>query len=280
MLSHAIPGPSRDHFPENTSQMQSIDTAQPMRPRSLFRNLAACSMLLLSSCIVPASIGEHSQSTVQHTETTAVDDDTPYAKLDQLRRRFYNLDWQAREESQALATEFAAVRATPGWKAFVQALKVCDDSANTLLDEDILDWSNPGPKIDSITRARNAWRHAVTYGIKPPKLSIGWTTFAESDLTFRLNVENKSEGVLIVRSQRGQVLGIFDLRLDDDGKQHVVAHMLERALRFPDLYLSYPWDILMATDTIYVPDVRVYVDRLKKTAKVVDTGSGETETKK
>ena len=244
--------------------------------------LASSILLPLTSCASrPASVE------VAPVRADKNEPPEPYSKLDDLRTRFSSLSWKPQEESATLATDFAAIRSTVGWKAFVNALKICDDSVNTLLEEDITDWRNPASKIDVINKTRNAWRRATTYGIKPPKLPMGWTSFVEADLSFTLRVGSSgwqsdygNEGTLIVRSQRGQVLGIFTLRLDDGGRQHIVTHMLEAALRSPDLYLSYPWDVIMATDTIVVPDIRVFVDRLKKTAKVVDTGSGETETKK
>lgn len=194
--------------------------------------------------------------------------DAPYAKLDTLRKRYRNLfRWNAPNDPK-LTAAFEPVRRTEGWSAFVRALRVCDDCVNNLLEQDILNWSGAGAKIGKINEARNAWRRACTFGILPPKLPRGTTGFEEQGLKFRLYAVNSADGVLVVRSQRDQVLGIFDLRLDNNGRQHVVSHMLERALRNPDAYLSYPWDIVMATDTIYIPDVDVIVDRVNKTAEV------------
>lgn len=205
---------------------------------------------------------------------------TPYARLDELRLRYPRFIWASGNESPKLAGDFQAVRQTEGWKAFVRALKVGDDAVNTLLEEDITDWLAAGSKIEPVNRARNAWRRACTFGIRPPKLSEGFTAFEEESLGFRVYVNDEAEGVLVVRSQRGQVLGIFDLRLDASGRQHVVAHMLERALRFPDLYLSYPFNVVMATDTIEVPDITVILDRVKGEAHVKNAVTGEVEVRK
>lgn len=204
----------------------------------------------------------------------------PYTKLDELRKRFPGLNWWEVEENPVLGKEFEPIRQLEAWKAFVAALKLCDDCVNRLLEEDITDWSEPRPKIESISRARNAWRRAVTFGIRPPALSRGVTSFEEEGLHFRVHVADRAGGVLVVRSQRDQVVGIFDLRLDDGGRQHVVAHMLERALRYPDIYLSYPWDIIMATDTIYVPDIDVFIDRIKGQATLRSAGTEGEEVRK
>jgi len=190
----------------------------------------------------------------------------PYAKLDSLRKRYPDLVRWDSPDNDAVSKAFATVRRTAAWRSFVRALRICDDSVNSLLEQDILDWNNASSKVDTINAARNAWRTACTYGIVPPEIPRGATSFEEDGLRFRLYAINRADGILVVRSQRDQVLGIFDLRLHDGGRQHAVAHMLERALRYPDTYLSYPWDIVMATDTIWIPDVNVVVDRVSKTA--------------
>ncbi len=190
----------------------------------------------------------------------------PYAKLDSLRERYPDLVRWDSPNNDAVSKAFETVRRTAAWRSFVRALRICDDSVNSLLAQDILDWANASNIVGTINAARNAWRTACTYGIVPPKIPRGTTSFEEDGLKFRLYVINSADGILVVRSQRDQVLGIFDLRLHDSGRQHAVAHMLERALRYPDTYLSYPWDIVMATDTIWIPDVNVVVDRVNKTA--------------
>ncbi|MGC6487603.1 MAG: hypothetical protein ACON4Z_08160 [Planctomycetota bacterium] len=144
---------------------------------------------------------------------------------------------------------------------------------NTLLEESITDWSGAQSKIQPVNNARNAWRRACTFGIQPPDLPIGSTTFNEQGMRFHVHVTNRRSGVLVVRSPRNQVLGIFDLRLAGGGGQHIVSHMLENALRYPDYYLSYPWDIVMATDTIHVPDVDVWIDRIQGEATITSPGT-------
>lgn len=242
----------------------------------IFGALAGCKNL---SDAMPAG---PMPSTSASGPSSAAGATTPYARLDELRGRYPRFFWASGmgNESQKLAGDFQAVRQTEGWKAFVRALKVCDDAVNTLLEENITDWLAAGSKIEPVNRARNAWRRACTFGIRPPKLSEGFTTFEEEGLGFRIYVDDEAEGVLVVRSQRGQVLGIFDLRLDASGRQHVVAHMLERALRFPDLYLSYPFNIVMATDTIEVPDVTVTLDRVKGEAHIKNEVTDEVEVRK
>lgn len=203
----------------------------------------------------------------------------PYAKLDELKSRFSGYQWSDVPETPALTAEFAEIRRTSGWSAFSKALRNCDDAVNALLDEDILDWSGASGKVRQVNTARNAWRHACTYGIKPPKLTTGWTSFEENGLSFRVYVAGSTYGTVVVRSQRGQVLGIFELQLQTVGQQHLVSHMLEKALRFPDSYLSYPWDIVMATDTIFIDDVWVELDRITGKAKIQEKHGSETVTK-
>jgi hypothetical protein len=204
----------------------------------------------------------------------------PFGRLDELRSRYPYYTWAKANEDQKLAEEFQPVRQTDAWKAFVRALRACDDAVNTLLEQDITDWVAAGSRIAPVNRARNAWRRASTFGIRPPKLNEGFITFEEEGLGFRLYVIDDTAAVLMTRSQRGQVLGIFDLRLDPSGRQHVVTHMLERAFRYPDLYLSYPFNVVMATDTIEVPDVTVTLDRVKGEAHVMNEAKGEVEVRK
>lgn len=203
----------------------------------------------------------------------------PYAKLDELKSRFSGYQWSETTENEALAAEFTDIRKTSGWSAFSKALRNCDDAVNALLDEDILDWSNASAKVRQVNVARNAWRHACTHGIKPPKLTQGWTTFSENGLSFRVYVANSTYGTVVARSQRGQVLGIFELQLQTNGQQHLVSHMLEKSLRYPDSYLSYPWDIVMATDTIFIDDVWVELDRINGKARIQEKNGAESVTK-
>jgi hypothetical protein len=205
----------------------------------------------------------------------------PFAKLDYIRRRFPNYLWWDYPENPDLLAAFDAVRQSAGWNSFVSALVMCDDAVNALLEEDITDWSNAPSKIRPITTARNAWRRAATYGIQPPELPVGSASFTDRGLRFKIFALDRKSGVLVARSQRNQVLGMFDLRLGGGGGQHIVSHMLENALRYPDLYLSYPWDIVMATDTIHVPDIDIWIDRLRGEAKLTSPGSpGISEARK
>jgi hypothetical protein len=224
----------------------------------------------------PASASNSSGSTSSKPESKGP---VPWAKLDELRSRFSGYQWAGPQENPALGVEFAAIRKSAGWMAFSQALRTCDDAVNALLDEDILDWSNSKEIIGKVNSARNAWRHACTWGIKPPTLAQGWTTFDENGMNFQVYVASQTYGSVVVRSQRGQVLGIFDLQLQVDGRSHIVAHMLERALRYPDTYLSYPWDIVMATDTIFVDDIWVELDRVQSQVRIQERTGGPVTTK-
>jgi hypothetical protein len=203
-----------------------------------------------------------------------------YVRLDELRSRYPYYTWAKAPENQKLAEEFQLVRQTDAWKAFVRALRTCDDAVIVLLEQGITEWVAPGLTIAPVNRTRNAWRSASTYGIRPPKLTEGLTSFDEEGLGFRLWVIDETAAVLMARSLRGQVIGIFDLRLDPTGRQNVVSHMLERAFRYPDLYLSYPFNVVMATDTIVVPDVTVIIDRVKGEAHIFNSVAGEVEVKK
>lgn len=241
--------------------------------------------LVLGSCQV-APTGRPSSSPASTTSvfgfsssSTKPKGPVPYAKLDELRSRFSGYQWADPQENPALGEEFAAIRRTAGWMAFSKALRTCDDAVNALLDENILDWSNSKGIIGRVNSARNAWRHACTWGIKPPTLAQGWTSFDENGLNFRVYVGSQTNGSVVVRSQRGQVLGIFDLQLQVEGRSHIVAHMLERALRNPDTYLSYPWDIVMATDTIFVDDIWVELDRVQGQARIQESTGGAAATK-
>lgn len=196
-----------------------------------------------------------------------------FDKLDAIRSRFPNFLWWEAPQNEELNAAFQTVRELDAWRAFVQALLAGDNAVNSLLEEDITDWSNTKAKIKPLNDARNAWRKACTYGIQPPDLPIGSASFAERGLKFTIHVPNNRSGVLVVRSQRDQVLGIFDLRLAGGGGQHVVSHMLENAIRYPNLYLCYPWDIVMVTDTIYIPDIDVWIDRVEGKATITSVGT-------
>ncbi len=204
----------------------------------------------------------------------------PYARLDELKSRYPWYTWASGAESPKLAEELAPVRKSEAWRSFVHALRACDDAVNTLCEQDITEWIAAKPVIAPINRARNAWRRACTFGIKPPKLSTGYTSFEDDGIGFRVYVVDDTTGVLIARSQRGQVIGIFDVRLDPSNRQHVTCHMLENALRYPNTYLNYPFNRVMATDTLRIPDVTVDLDRIKGEAHVHNAVTGEVEVKK
>lgn len=193
----------------------------------------------------------------------------PRVREDELVVIFKKITLARPKEAPDLAARLT-FRTDPGWLAFVNALLVCDQTVNGLLEEDITDWSEASHKIEAVNRARNAWRTACTYGIIPPDLPKGTATFSESGIEFRITVKSDAEGTLIARSPRGQVMGIFDLKLWDDGNQHVTAHMLQGAIRYPDIYINYPWNIIMATDTIFVDDIFVELDRLDRSALIYE----------
>jgi hypothetical protein len=98
-------------------------------------------------------------------------------------------------------------------------------------------------------------------------LPIGNIKWGEEGLTFNLLVQSDIIAYLSVRSARGQVIGIFDLYLDIR-KNHLTRHMLESAILDPDQHLNYPWNVVMATDTIFVDDIWIQLDRVTGTVLV------------
>jgi len=205
-------------------------------------------------------------------------DPDPWRREDELAARFseysfadlyagYGVQWY-QDPASELGKAFDAVRREAGWGAFVEALATGDFSVNGLLEQDIVDWTNAGPKIALVTRARNAWRKAVSYGITPPDLPLGWYRFMEKGMTFILHVRNENDAALMVYSPRGRMLGIFELALWSGAKRHPVRHMMQRPYRFADLYLNYPWNVILGTDSIFVDKVWVELDRLNKEATV------------
>jgi len=211
-------------------------------------------------------------------------DRDPWRREDELAKRFseysfadlysgYGQQWYQDPTSQ-LAKAFDAVRASSGWGAFVEALATGDSSVNGLLDQDIVDWSNAGPKIALVTRSRNAWRKAVSYGITPPVLPLGWYRFTERGLTFILHVRNENDAALMIFSPRGRMIGIFELALWSSARRHPVRHMMQRSFRYTDLYLNYPWNVIIGFDSIFIDKVWVHLDRLNNEATVWSS-SGE-----
>lgn len=212
---------------------------------------------------------------------TSAGDPDPRKRADQIAKRYPEYDYgqifedykelYEDDRSAELAKAFEPVRGEAGWKAFVDALATGDSSVNSLMEQDIVNWSNSAALITQVTRARNAWRKASTYGITPPPLPLGWYRFNERGMTFVLHVRSSSEAVIITRSPRGRLLGVFELALWSNGGRHLVNHMLQRPFRFPDLYLNYPWNVIMVTDTIWVDDIHVILDRLEKEVTVLST---------
>lgn len=208
-------------------------------------------------------------------------DSDPRRRSDQIAQRYPEYRYRAifedykdvyeDDRSAELAKAFEAIRREPGWSAFVDALATGDSSVNSLLEQDIVNWNNAAPLISQVTRARNAWRKASTFGITPPPLPLGWYRFTEKGITFMLHVRSSSEAVIVARSPRGRLMGVFELALWADGGRHLVNHMLQRPFRYPDLYLNYPWNVVMVTDTIWVDDVDVILDRLQKEVTVLSS---------
>lgn len=205
-------------------------------------------------------------------------DSDPWRREDELASRFSeysyaDLYYGAGEEwyqdpMSELGKAFDAVRGQDGWRQFVEALATGDFSVNGLLEQDIVDWSNAGPKIALITRSRNAWRKASSYGITPPDLPLGWYRFIEKGMTFILHVRNENDAALMAFSPRGRLIGVFELALWSGAGRHPARHMLQRTYRYADLYLNYPWNVVLGFDTIFVDKVRVQLDRLNKEATV------------
>ena len=240
--------------------------------KRLFSPAALCALALGLGALTS---GCATGSTTIYTPQTEVKVDVDvWVQMDRIAKRYAKYDYRAwdSEPSQELAEAFAPIRESEGWRAFVRALQVCDSTVNQLMDENILDWSKAGQKIEQVNQTRNAWRRASTFGILPPELPLGWTEFAEDGISFHLDVRGASFGgsstaVLVARSARGQVIGFFDLELWREGRNHLTNHMLASVIRYPDAYLNYPWNILMAADTIYVDDITVVLDRVN--SKVV-----------
>ena len=205
-------------------------------------------------------------------------DRDPWRREDELAKRFseysfadlysgYGEQWYQDPMSE-LGKAFDAVRQHEGWRAFVEALGTGDFSVNGLLDQDIVDWTNAAPKIALITRSRNAWRKAASYGITPPDLPLGWYRFMEKGMTFILHTRNESDAALMVFSPRGRLIGLFELALWSGARRHPARHMFQRTFRYSDLYLNYPWNVVLGTDSIFVDKVWVELDRLNKEATV------------
>lgn len=233
--------------------------------------LALFLLIGASSCastVLGISASSRSSSS-SSSSSTGLDFD-PFQRWEELSSSYRGYEWNDtnRKDSPELLAALKVVRDDPGWKAFVYALNTCDQSVNNLLEQNIVDWTNAGSKIALINAARNAWRRACTFGIVPPDLPRGWGSFTESEILFTFHIKSSSDGVLIARSQRGQIMGFFDLELHDGGDQHIMTHMLQDVIRYPDNFLSYPWDIVMATDTIFIDDVWVHLDRVSNKAHV------------
>jgi len=182
------------------------------------------------------------------------------------RYNFYKLGTlKSSPQSEMLLKDFESVRQTEGWMSFLRALQLGDACVNSIADEPMLQWKNGGSILTSVNSARDAWRRAASFGIEPPKLSVGHIRFEEFGLSFHVHVLNSSQAVLLVRASRGQILGIFDLILANNGGQHVATHMLERVFVRPEAFLNTPWDDVMAQDCIKIRDVQASLDRIEGT---------------
>ncbi len=232
--------------------------------------LALFVLIGASSCAGTAALAAASRSGSSTSSGDAGLEFDPYRRWEELSSSYRHYEWNdaKRGNGPELLAALRVVRDDPGWKAFVYALNTCDQSVNSLLEQNIVDWTNAGSKIALVNDARNAWRRACTFGIMPPDLPRGWASFTESGILFTFHIKSSSDGVLIARSPRGQVMGFFDLELHDDGDQHIMTHMLQGVIRYPDAFLSYPWDIVMAVDTIFIDDVWVHLDRVENKAHV------------
>lgn len=214
---------------------------------------------------------------------TGAGDDDPRKRADQIAKRYSEYDYgtvfeqykQLYEDDRSaeLGRAFERVRAEPGWIEFVNALAIGDSSVNSLMEQNIVDWGGAAPLIAQVTKARNAWRKASTFGITPPDLPRGFYRFIERGITFIIHVRSTSQAALIARSPRGRVIGVFELALWADGRRHMVNHMLQRPFRYPDVFLNHPWNVIMATDTIWVDDVHVTLDRLDNEVVIYSGGN-------
>lgn len=221
---------------------------------------------------------------------TAAGETDPRRRDDQIARRYSEYSYRVifenykelyeDDRSADLGQAFESVRAEPGWSEFVNALAIGDNSVNSLSEQSIVSWDGAAPLIAQVTNARNAWRKASTFGITPPELPVGFYRFVERGITFILHVRSSSEAALIARAPRGRVIGVFDLALWAGGGRHMVNHMLQRPFRYPDVYLNYPWNVIMATDTIWVDDVHVILDRIENEVTVYSAGNEIRKTTK
>jgi hypothetical protein len=253
----------------------------PDQPEKMWYPMKSASRLnvaiVLSLGVLVSCRGQGNAPQVRNPDQIGEPEDSSPASIqvDILTSRFYFFSYSPNwgsfnrgRDDAALKKAFDSVRGQEGYKAFIKAFATADKSVNVLLDENILDWSAASGKIDLVNQTRDAWRHACTFGILPPKLPRGNIKWTESELDFNLLVQKDSEGYLVVRSSRGQVMGVFSLYLDGREGNHITRHMLESVVLFPDHHINYPWNIVMATDTIFVDDIWVELDRVMGTVLV------------
>ena len=181
-----------------------------------------------------------------------------------------DITWETFTENDKLSAQFLSLRQDKGWKAFVLALKLCDDTLISINDEGILELPSLSKTIaGKISRVRDAWRHAGTYGIQPPELSTGWVYFSEENLKFRVHVKDSQIAVLTVESQRGQLIGVYDLQLYWGGKALFNSHFLEEAFSNTAACTSGKWLHILVGDTYSMEDIHAEIYRIPAEIKLV-----------
>lgn len=216
---------------------------------------------LLLAVLFLVGIAACSSTDEQPVEVVQVDD-TSTVELE-VRFNSYNFELLASgKRNPKLGAELEVIRQSPGWMAFEKALAAGDRAVNAIADEPMLKMDTSEQVLSLVAEARDAWRHAASFGIEPPSLSRGHAEFTSSSLKFHIHAASASRAVLIVRSSRGQVLGIFDLKLADNGLRQVATHMMQSAFSDAGTYLNDPWRIVMQGDSIDVKDVRASIDRM------------------
>jgi hypothetical protein len=181
-----------------------------------------------------------------------------------------DLTWETLTENDRLSAQFLSLRQEKGWKAFVLALKLCDDTLTSINDEGILQLPSLAKTIaGKVSQVRDAWRHAGTYGIQPPELSTGWVYFSEENLKFRVHVKDSQIAVLTVESQRGQLIGVYDLQLYWGGKAPLNSHFLEEAFSNTAACTSDKWLHILVGDTYSIEDIHAEIHRIPAEIKLV-----------
>ena len=205
------------------------------------------------------------------TANVALPELTVSAKIGRsMSEKVKDLTWETFTENDKLLAQFLSLRQDKGWKAFVQALKLCDDTLISINDEGILEWPSLSKTIaGKVSQVRDAWRHARTYGIQPPELSTGWVYFSEENLKFRVHVKDSQIAVLTVESQRGQLIGVYDLQLYWGGKALFNSHFLEEAFSNTAACTSGKWLHILVGDTYSIEDIHAEIYRIPAEIKLV-----------